>query len=119
MNEDIYYDTEDIMKNRGGFTALCYLGILWLLPYFKRKESPFVRFHLNQGLSLILLEIAVSILNYVLYFIFNPGLVLGIWGFLYRFTEILILVLIVLGISRAINGQVKPLPFIGGLKILK
>src|SRR5947209_7437510 len=36
---------------------LAYLGILLLVPYLMAKNDPFVKFHLKQGLVLLILEI--------------------------------------------------------------
>ena len=36
-------------------------GPLLLIPFFLRKDSPFVRFHVNQGLLLLIAEILIPI----------------------------------------------------------
>ena len=52
------YDPRDIADNKL-MAILCYLGILWLIPFLAAKESPFVKYHLNQGLLVLILGIIV------------------------------------------------------------
>lgn len=104
----------DVDKNKV-MGILAYLGILWLVPLLAAKDSPFARYHCNQGLVLILGSIAGWIVNIVLdmVLVFIP--VLGwILMFLLHFGLIIgILVLAVMGIINAANGVCKPLPLIG------
>ena len=59
-------NTKDAQDNKA-MGILAYLGILVLVPIFAAKESPFARFHANQGLVLLIAEaaygIAVAILS--------------------------------------------------------
>lgn len=113
------FDSEDIEKNKS-MAVLAYLGILVLIPLFSAKESPYVRFHANQGLVLciaaILYSIACSIIN---------AIILAISWKLYFITSILgfagiaFLVLAVMGIVNAVNGRVKELPLLGKYRIVK
>ena len=113
------FDAEDIEKNKS-MAVLAYLGILVLIPLFSAKESPYARFHTNQGLVLciaaILYSVACSIVNAIilaiswkLYFITS---ILG-------FAGIVFLVLAVMGIVNAVNGRVKELPLLGKYRIVK
>lgn len=100
-------------------TILDYIGILWILGLFVEKDNPQVRFHTNQGLVLFLLEVVVGILNVILSLLsFIPvvGLLFSIisWAL-----GIVCLVLMILGIVNAAQGQCKPLPVIGGITLLK
>lgn len=90
-------------------TILDYIGILWILGLFVEKDNPAVKFHTNQGLTLFLLEIVVSVASVILAFIpFIGGLIGGLLG-------IACFVFMILGIVNAAQGQCKPLPIIGGL----
>jgi len=89
----------------------CYLGILLLIPLLQgtHNTSPFVKYHLNQGIVLVIASIALSI-------------VLGIVFWFLPFLSILgmaPLVFVVLGIMNVVNGKMVPLPLIGGISILK
>src|SRR3989442_830195 len=50
-------------SNNSGMAILAYLGILILVPFFtEAKNDPFVKFHLKQGLSLIITEAVALII---------------------------------------------------------
>lgn len=95
------FDSADIENNKV-MAILAYLGILVLVPIFAAKESPFARFHSNQGLILCIV-----------------GIVLGFIPIIKWFAWIFELVFAVLGIMNAAKGLAKELPFIGKFKLLK
>ena len=112
--EDLKKDAED-NKIMG---ILAYLGILFLVPYLAAKESPFARFHANQGCILFIVEVAFYIVMFILGMILPLGLYLII-SLLYFVCGIGIFVLVILGIVNAIKGEKKELPLIGKYTILK
>lgn len=101
-------DPQDVEKNKV-IALLSY--IIFFLPYLAAKDSPFAMYHANQGLILLLTSIAINIVGYII-----P--VIG-WFILIPFGNLAILVLLVLGILNALNGQMKPLPLIGKYQIIK
>ncbi len=105
-------DPVDIEKNKV-FAVLAYIGILFLVPLLAAKESPFARYHTNQGILLFLTAVGLGIGGTILSFIPFLGCIisLGAW--------ICILVLMVMGVINAISGKYKPLPLIGKYTILK
>ena len=102
-----------------------YLGILVLAPIFGAKNSPFVRFHANQGLILCATSIGVSLLmtfNSVIMASVGASwlnIILGLFNGLYGLASCGIIVLAVIGIINAVKGRMKPLPIIGKFNILK
>jgi len=99
----------DISDNRY-LSILCYLGPLFLIPYFLRKDSPFVRFHANQGLLLLIMEILIPIAaGFVPFF----GWAVNLAGWIFT------LVCFFKGINSAINGRFDKLPLIGDINLLK
>lgn len=115
----VQFDPADVEKNKA-MGVLSYLGILVLIPIFAAKDSPFARYHANQGLILciaaILYGVAYSILTAVilaiswrLYFLVT---IIGLAGIVFA-------VLAVIGIVNAVNGRAKELPLIGRYKLLK
>lgn len=82
---------------------LAYIGPLILVSYLLAKDDPFVKFHIKQGLLLVIGEVAVWMLMMVLW-IFFPILQLA---------NVFLFVLAVVGIIRAAQGQMKELPLIG------
>jgi len=100
---------------------LAYLGILVLVPIFAAKESPFARFHANQGLILIIAWIAVYIVAAILavIFAFISTALAFLAGLLTFVVWIGYLAFMILGIINAAKGEMKELPFIGKYRIIK
>lgn len=80
-------------------------------------NSRFARFHANQGLVLFLFGIAVSLATFIISIIPVVGWILGpIIGFVASVFE---LILMIMGIINAAQGQAKELPLIGKIILLK
>lgn len=62
------FDPADISANKA-MGILSYLSLLVLIPIFAAPKSRFARFHANQGLILLILEVAVSVVFFILGFI--------------------------------------------------
>jgi uncharacterized membrane protein len=104
----------DVEQNRV-FAVLAYIGLLWLVPLLAAKESPFARFHTNQGIVLFLtFFVAMSVCGIFMIIPFVGCLLIPV------FLLLLVghVVLMVLGIVNAAQGRLKPLPVIGGWKLL-
>jgi len=101
-------DTKDINENKA-MAVLAY--ILFFIPLLAAKESKFAMYHANQGLVLFLSAMAVNVVGSII-----P--VLG-WFFILTLGNLAVIVLAVLGIINAAKGEEKPLPLIGGIKLLK
>ncbi|HEV3271239.1 MAG TPA: GYF domain-containing protein [Candidatus Methylacidiphilales bacterium] len=113
--EALEVDAEDAEKNKI-FGILAYLGVLCLVPLVMAKDSPYAKYHANQGLVLFLVEIASGIITFA-------GILLPFVGFVFYILHVILylvfLVLVVLGIINAAAGKCVPLPVIGGIKLLK
>jgi uncharacterized membrane protein len=113
------------------YGILAYLGPLVLVSIFAApKESRYSKFHANQGLVLLIAEIAVpavfaillAILGAIAAATFAWGLVAVIatlGSVIYSLYGIVTLVFAIIGIVNAANNQLKPLPVIGKFTILK
>jgi uncharacterized membrane protein len=88
--------------------------ILFFVPMLVARESKFAMYHANQGFNLFLLAVAIWVVGMVL-----TVLTFGLAAPIVMLANVLVLVLAVLGIVNALNGQQKPLPVIGNYKILK
>ncbi len=105
-------DKNDVEQNKV-YAILAYLGILVLVPLLAAKESPYAQFHANQGLLLFLAGIALSFAWFILAFI--PFI-----GWLLSFSAwVLLLVLAIMGIVNAAQGEMKKLPIIGDIQLIK
>lgn len=94
-------DKKDIQDNKA-MAALSYIGILVLIPLLAKKDSKFAQFHAKQGLVNFIALIISSII-FVVPFI---GWLIG--GIAY----IVFLVLAIMGIIAAAQGQYKSLPIL-------
>jgi uncharacterized membrane protein len=115
--EALEVEPEDAENNKI-FGILAYLGILCLVPLFAAKESPFARYHANQGLVLFLVEIALVILLQIV------DMILAVIGIplVSVFLSLLwlgVIALLILGIVNAAAGKCVPLPVIGKFKLIK
>jgi len=102
-------------SNEKVFGVLAYLGILFIIPLAAGK-TPFSRYHANQGLVLFIANVAIGVVSGILMaipFIGVLGYILSGVGGLACF------ILMILGIVNAAQEQMKPLPVIGGIQILK
>lgn len=103
---------EDGKKKSGSeiFSAiLSYFGPLWILPLLRKASnnppSKFVMFHANQGLVLFILEVLIAVFA-------------GATG-LSELFDLVTSVLSIIGIINASKGQMKPLPLIGGITLIR
>ncbi len=102
-------DAADVDKNKV-FGILAYLGILWLVPLLAAKDSPFAKYHCNQGLVLFLAALCGWFAGIIITVIpFVNLIMLLVWPVF----GIACLVFAILGIINAANGVCKPLPLIG------
>ncbi len=99
------FDPDDV-KNHKGMAVLAYFWILVLIPILAAKDSPYARYHSNQGLILLIFSIIASVLG-------------RIWGPLGTIGGILSFILFIIGIVNAANGRAKELPVIGKFRLLK
>lgn len=120
---DFCYFMEDFTmqdSNDKVYGVLAYIGILFLVPLLAGK-SEFSRYHANQGLVLfiadIILGIVIGISAGVLSLLGIVGAILG--GILSGVLGLCIFILMIMGIVHAANGEMKPLPIIGGITIIK
>lgn len=87
-----------------GMAVICYLGILVLIPLLTdAKNDSFVKFHIKQGLVLLILEVIVSIF----WVIPVLGWILGAIG------SAILLVLTIMGIVNSASGKEEKLPLVG------
>ena len=92
---------------------LSYLGILVLIPFLVKDQTPFVRSHAVRGMNLFLLEIiawvAVGIFSWVPVLNSILSAIVGLASF----------VLSLIGIINVANHDDKDLPFIGSIRLIK
>jgi len=92
--------TDDIESNKV-VAALAYVWILCLVPLFLKRDSKYCQFHAKQGLILFIIEIV----GWLVFWIPFIGWLLFI----------IVLILAVLGLVNALQGNYWKLPIIGDL----
>lgn len=101
-------DKVDVEKNKA-MAVLAYF--IFFIPLLAAKDSKFAMYHANQGLLLFLSALAVNMVGGVI-----P--IIG-WFLIFPLGNLFCVVLFILGIINASKGEMKPLPLIGGISILK
>ena len=116
---------KDVQDNKV-MAILSYLGILCLIPLLvgTHKTSPFVKYHLNQGIVLFLATIALSVVLTMVSGILGAIAVSGAYFLavlipVFWILELIPVILIILGIVNVFNAKMSPLPVIGGITVVK
>jgi uncharacterized membrane protein len=61
IEQEISINSQPKISRREAFwAAISYLGILVLLPFSLKKRSDFINYHLQQGLTLLIIEIILT-----------------------------------------------------------
>lgn len=114
-DETMNFDPMDIQRNQS-YCIFAYLSWLVLIPLLAAPSSRYARYHSNQGIVLAICGTVGSTVLGALSLIPYAGLVFSIILGLYT---ALIFVFAVIGIIHVINGQARPLPIIGGIRLIK
>ena len=107
------FDPQDVQENKV-MAVLAYSSRLIRIPLFARRNSPFVRFHCNQGLILVIAGVAITIVRSIVVNAIGVNI-----GFVFSLLSLAVFVFSIIGIVNAAQGQAKELPLIGSLRILK
>ncbi len=83
--------------------AVGYLGVLFLIPLFFKRESQFAQFHGKQGLVLFVAWAIISLIAII------PVLGWIIW----LVGNIVLVVLMIVGILKAYIGELWEMPYLG------
>lgn len=111
IKESATQPMEPEVQNKGGgsrlMAVLAYLGILIIIPAIFAKDRPFVKFHLKQGLVLLITGFVVFFL-YITVLEILPGS-----GFISIIIGFALFILSVIGVINAISGKEEKIPLIG------
>ena len=124
-NKNPTVDTENSNKNpkaeaqsNTAMAVLCYLGIFILIPLLTdARQDKFVKYHLSQGMVLLITVVLVSMVRWIL----PTGITGGLGGlffgmfvtFVISVIQLGLLVLVIIGVMNAAQGEKKPLPLLG------
>lgn len=96
----------DIEKNKVN-AVLSYFGILIIVPLLSEdaKKSPYAKFHMNQGLVLTLAGFVGGFIFWIPIVGWIPGVALFvIW---------------IMGLISAVQGEMKKVPILGNIELIK
>ena len=107
-------------RNEKLLSAIAYLGILVVVPFFMERKTQFVRYHLGQGVTLFAAEILYGIIYQLLVVMvlmvpWRLYLIVRIAGYVAFVFPVLALI----GIINVLNGQEKELPVIGKIRLFR
>lgn len=102
------FSPADIAENKG-ISILAYFGILLLIPLLAKPNSAYAKFHCNQGLLLLIFNVAVGIVSAIPVLGWIVGGIAGILSFVF----------FIMGIINAAGGKAKELPLFGKFRLLK
>lgn len=99
---------------------IAYITVIgWLVAFFAGDKEG-AKFHLNQALSLWIVQIVLNILSFVVGFVSVSVPVLAlVWSLISAVVGIFIFVCWILGLIHAVKEEEKELPLIGKIQILK
>lgn len=112
--------TDTVKEDMSQYQTFAILGyiipFLFFLPLLddKIKQVPYVRFHANQQMILLVVIFGSYILHS---FLFGMMMILGYY--VAQILNLAIIVLAIIGIFNAYKGQMKELPLIGRFRLLK
>jgi len=96
---------------------LSYIGILVLIPLFTieaKKRNDFIKFHLQQGVNILIVEIIIWVALMIL-----GILTLGFIWILAQLIWAAIVILCVIAIIKAIQKEKWEVPVVGTFKLIK
>jgi uncharacterized membrane protein len=110
-----------------GMAIVAYLIFFIPLLTGDHKKSEFVKFHTNQGTVLFLFSILYGVAYGILMAILAAVMIsnfrlIGLFGIItvvLGLSWLVVLVFFILGIVHAVKGEMKPLPLIGKITIIK
>ncbi len=83
--------------------VLAYLGPLVIVSYIAAKDDPFVKYHIKQGLVLLIAEAVVWLLGSFFW---------QLWV-IYEIINLACVILSIVGIINVVQGHEKELPLVG------
>jgi uncharacterized membrane protein len=93
----------EALKHNVTMSVLSYIGPLVIVSFIVAKDDPFVKFHIKQGLVLLVIEIALSLIGSMMHIL---------WPII-QIVQLVVLVLAIIGIYNAVKGKEKELPLVG------
>ncbi len=96
-----------------------YLSVLVLIPFVGvRKRNRFVKFHLEQGINIFLLEVIIILATWILNILLAPAFFIGAITLFVAWILLLVLGIIsIIALIQALKGKLWKIPLFGDVKI--
>ncbi|OIO41478.1 hypothetical protein AUJ10_00625 [Candidatus Pacearchaeota archaeon CG1_02_31_27] len=104
--------TKKLSDNELMTAILSYIGILVLIPLLVIKvkdRNDFIRFHLSQGLTLFIIEVAIAVVQRILAAIPFIGWILAS---LISLLWVIILIIVIIAIIKAVQNEKWEIPVV-------
>lgn len=98
---------QKMIEEGKGLAWLSYLGILLIVPLVVNKDNEYSKFHVKQGIILLICWIGWQIVSIIFNIIPVIGTIIWAGGLLFLF------ILMVIGIINSLREKTEPLPVIG------
>lgn len=103
-------ETKSMDSDHAMTAILSYLGILVLIPMFAVKaRDDFIKFHINQGLTLFIIEMIVWVVSWIVWMIPVIG---GLLGMLFWLVYIVFIIVSIIAIIKALQGEKWQIPML-------
>lgn len=113
------FTQRDIREHRA-MAVLCYLWVLWLIPFLRARSSRYVRYHLGQGLLLLLMDCLGATFCGIAYLLGGALPVCApAFAALAEVTFLISFLLKIFGIVCAARGRARELPLFGGYGVVR
>ena len=105
------FEQKDVENNKGK-VWLAYFGILAIIPILTVKNSPFAKFHINQGLIILIIALVCGGITWIVNMLGIPAIGLIIYGI-----NSVNGIFAIIGIVNCLQGKAVEFPLIGKIKI--
>ena len=114
MDRTSEFNKKDIEENKG-IAAFAYFGFSFIMPLWGAADSPFARFHANQGMVLAFNELILCI-----FMVLSHIFAVSLNNDFFRYTRLILCVVLICAIIfYSIRGKAKELPLIGNIKLIR
>lgn len=115
------YFNDDIEENKL-MSILCYLSILWLVPMLLNKQSPYLKFHQNQGVVLMIISMIQSAFSFLISLITRLtgiAIISNIGTAVISLISLIILAVTIISIINVCNGKAIKLPILSSITFIR
>ena len=121
MDKTSEFNKNDIAENKV-ISCFAYMGLLFVMPLWGASDSPFARFHANQGMVLFINEMVLSIMVFVSHILVMcnvlPDAMRVVRTVLLLILYLMMFIFVIFGMVNALRGKAKELPLIGSIRII-